>query len=131
MLKDIVILALGLGFGLGGVLMGLALPPLYPNAPLWVWRWLFWGGLALMLLMSIDIILLLKGGENLASYLPDAILYNAICIFGLLVLGLLYEGLLATPKGSIEFIANMHPKDLVRYLHKGAKWSEQFSDRSE
>jgi hypothetical protein len=32
-------------------------------------------------------------------------------------------------KGPIKFVADMHPKDLVRYLHNEARWSEQFSDR--
>ncbi len=58
MLKELIPLGVGAIFGLGTALMATAAPLYYPNAPSWVWHWLFWGGLALMALMVLDVALL-------------------------------------------------------------------------
>ena len=80
MLKDVVILGVGALFGLGAAMAALAAPSHFPNAPAWVWYWLFWGGLVLMGLMLIDgALLLLWTGEG--PKLAPGILLN-VCLAG-------------------------------------------------
>jgi hypothetical protein len=54
MVREIVLLGIGALFGLGATMSALAAPAYFPNAPPWVWHWLFWGGIALMALMICD-----------------------------------------------------------------------------
>jgi hypothetical protein len=54
MLKDITFLGIGAIFGLGATLTAMAAPLHYPNAPSWVWYWMFWSGIALMVVMLSD-----------------------------------------------------------------------------
>jgi len=77
MLREIVLLTIGALFGLGTVMAALAAPSHFPNAPSWVWHWLFWGGVALMILMVAD-------GAWLLIRRPDwltAVLMNVGLIF--------------------------------------------------
>jgi hypothetical protein len=55
---------IGAVFGLGAALMALAAPLYFPNAPNATWHYLFWGGIALMILMIID-------GVGLAAWTED------------------------------------------------------------
>lgn len=77
MLKDLALLGVGAIFGLGATLMSLAAPLYFPNAPRWIWRWLFWGGIVLMLLMIADALVLLKWNGTLRSSLWLIIVLNA------------------------------------------------------
>jgi hypothetical protein len=63
MLKDIILLALGGIFGLGATLMAAAAPFYFPNTPPWAIHAAFWGGVALMALMTFDATLLLLWRE--------------------------------------------------------------------
>jgi internalin A len=59
MLRELVLLTIAALFGLGSVMSALAAPTHFPSTPAWVWHWLFWGGLALMLVMVLDVACLL------------------------------------------------------------------------
>lgn len=78
MFREIILLAIGAAFGLGATMSALAAPAHFPNAPPWVWHFLFWLGVALMALMVCDAICLIFWRPRL----PTAILANA----GLLLL---------------------------------------------
>jgi len=74
MIKDVVILGIGALFGLGATMAALAAPSHFPNAPPWVWYWTFWGGIALMGLMFVDVALLLLWKEEGARFGPGVLL---------------------------------------------------------
>jgi hypothetical protein len=82
MLRDIVLLGLGAVFGLGTALAAMAAPLYFPNAPSWVWHWMFWIGIALMVLMIADGAIPLLFGR--AIHLGPAALAN-ICLFGVAI----------------------------------------------
>ena len=54
MRRELVVLAIAGLFGFGTAMSTLAAPGRFPNIPSWIWYWLFWGGLALVLLMVLD-----------------------------------------------------------------------------
>ena len=54
MLREIVLLALGAIFGLGATMTAAVAPTYLPNMPPWAVHWLFWGGIALMAIMTVD-----------------------------------------------------------------------------
>ena len=54
MLREIVLLALGAIFGLGATMTAAVAPAYLPNMPPWAVHWLFWGGIALMAIMTVD-----------------------------------------------------------------------------
>jgi hypothetical protein len=69
---EIILLALGALFGVGGTIAGVAVPLLYLNTPPSMWHWAFWGGIALMILVVINTTLLLL----LHPQLTAALLFN-------------------------------------------------------
>jgi len=82
MLRDLILLGLGAIFGLGSALAAMAAPLYFPNAPPWVWHWMFWVGIAPMALMIADCAILLFFGRSVQ--LGPAALAN-VCLFGLVI----------------------------------------------
>ncbi len=82
MLRDLILLGIGAVFGLGTALAAMAAPLYFPNAPPWVWHWMFWTGIALMVLMITDGAILFFFGRTF--HLGPAALAN-ICLFGLAI----------------------------------------------
>jgi len=56
MSRDLALLIVAAVFGLGVAMVALAQPSYLPHVPKSTWHWLFWGGLALMLLMILDVV---------------------------------------------------------------------------
>jgi hypothetical protein len=56
MSRDLAFLIVAALFGLGVAMVALAQPSYLPHVPKSTWHWLFWGGLALMLLMILDVV---------------------------------------------------------------------------
>jgi hypothetical protein len=67
MFREIVLLGLGAIFGLGATMAALAAPAHYTNIPPWVWHWLFWSGIALMVLMVVDAACLVSWRPHLST----------------------------------------------------------------
>lgn len=85
MLKEIVLVAIGAAFGLGTALAAMAAPLLFPNAPSWVWHWMFWSGIALMVLMVADGAFLLIFGRAL-HFGPSALANFALAALAIAVI---------------------------------------------
>lgn len=81
--KDIVLLAIGAVFGLGATMVSVAVPTYFPNAPSAIWHWLFWGGLALLVLMASDMLILLCFGTKLLGFLQGLMVNGGILIAAL------------------------------------------------
>jgi hypothetical protein len=79
--KDIALLAIGATFGLGVALMTLAVPDYLANFQPWVTYSLFWGGLAIMVIMIADAVLLYAWWDREEANLGPALLINlGLCL---------------------------------------------------
>jgi hypothetical protein len=112
MLKDIILLAIGAVFGLGATMTGVAAPSYFPNAPVWIWHWLFWGGIALMGIMVADGLWLIVQRPPLKS----AILINI--------------GLLFISAGLISLFPTTHNIEQEDMRHKKTAMARQWIDLS-